>query len=195
MCASRPSSCEQVVGEHRALLELLEVDARRRVEVDAELVGHLEVGQPVRPHVEPEAALVHAPEQVAEVGGHQGVAGGAVGRGDDGGGEPVGRRLRHPLLEERLAARALRVALEQHRPVAHRLHERTLDGPVVLDEIELRLAALAEEDLVGMGDRHRSPPASTTISSAIASVCLTRLAGRDGPPAGQTVRWPLAGPC
>ena len=58
------------------------------------------------------------PQQVGEVGGDERVAGGAVRRRHDGGGEPVGRRLRHPLLEERLAAGALRVALEQHRPVA-----------------------------------------------------------------------------
>ena len=180
---------EQVVGEHRALLELLEVDARRRVEVDAQLVGHLEVGEPVRPHVEPEAPLVHAPQQVAEVGGHQGVARGAVGRGDDGGREPVGRRLGHPLLEERLAARALRVALEEHRAVAHRLHERALDGPVVLDEVELRLAALAEEDLVGMGDRHRVPPGlDHDLVGHGLSVPGRLVPGRAGrPPAGQTV--------
>ena len=45
MYASRPSSSSRSCASTRALLELLEVDAGRRVEVDAQLVGVLGVGQ------------------------------------------------------------------------------------------------------------------------------------------------------
>ena len=54
-----------------SLLHHRERDAGARIEVDAELVGMLGVGCLRRPDVEPEAAQVHRPEHVREVGGDQ----------------------------------------------------------------------------------------------------------------------------
>ena len=58
-------------------------------------------------------------------------------------------------------------ALQQHRPVAHRPHHRVADRHVVVDEIELGVAAGREEDLVGAGDRER-PPGDRDLARAIA---------------------------
>ena len=94
---------EQRLDLAGGLPELVEHDARRGVEVDAQLVGVLEVGGLGRPHVEPEAAQVDRPDHVGDVVDHQRLGLGAVGRGHDRGGQPVGALLGHPLLEERLA--------------------------------------------------------------------------------------------
>ena len=45
----------------------------------------------------------------------------------------------------------------QHRAAAHRAHERLGDRGVVADEVELRLAALGEQDLAGARDPHLAP--------------------------------------
>ena len=78
-------------------------------------------------------------------------------RGDDRGLQPVRRRVGDALLEERLAAGPVRVALEQHRPALHRRHDRLLHPQVVVRQVELGLPALREEHLVGAGDRHLVP--------------------------------------
>ena len=49
----------------------VEPHSRLRVEIDAQLVGVLGIVGAVRPHVEAEAAEVHRPHDVREVGGHQ----------------------------------------------------------------------------------------------------------------------------
>ncbi len=109
------------------------------------------------PHVEAEAAEVHRPRDVREVGDHERARRRAVRRADDLGREPVGRVVGHALLEERLALGAVRVALHEHRPAAHRAHHRLRHREVVVDEIELGLAALGEEHLARAGDAHRVP--------------------------------------
>ena len=71
--------------------------------------------------------------------------------------QPVGRASGHALLEERRPVGAVREALHQGRSAAHRAHQRLGDAQVVVDEVELGLAALREEDLVGAGDAHLVP--------------------------------------
>ena len=58
--------------------------------------------------------------------------------------------LRHPLLEERRAARALGEPLQQHRAAAHGAHERLGDAQVVLGQVGLGLAPLGEVDLLAL---------------------------------------------
>src|SRR5262249_43562143 len=71
--------------------------------------------------------------------------------------EPVRRRVWNTLLEERAPLGAVREALHQRRPPARSAHERLGDGEVVAHEVELRLAALGEEDLVRARDRDALP--------------------------------------
>ena len=47
----------------------------------------------------------------------------------------------------------VREPLHEGRPSAHRPHQRLGETEVVVDEIELRLAVLGKEDLVGVRDR------------------------------------------
>ena len=111
----------------------------------------------LRPDVEAEAGEVDRPRDVRDVGGDQRARRRAVDGLHGRGLEPLGRARRHALLEERRPARALREALHQHRPPAHRAHERLGDRRVVADEVELRLAALGEQDLAGARDPHLAP--------------------------------------
>ena len=134
-----------------------EARARLGVEVEAQLVGVLGVVGAVRPDVEAQAGEVHRPRDVRDVGGHERPRRRAVDRLHGRRLQPVRRVLRHALLEERRAARALREALHEHRPAAHRAHQRLGDRRVVADEVELRLAALGEQDLVRARDPHLAP--------------------------------------
>ena len=144
---------EQRLHLARAFSDHLEVDPRCRVEVDAQLVGVVEVGGLRRPHVEAEAAQVHRPHDMGDVGDHERLRCRPV-RGRHGrGGQPLGRALGHTLLEERLAAGAVGEPLQQHGTTAHRGHDGRLDGQVVLDQVELRVAAFLEEHLAGTRQR------------------------------------------
>ena len=81
-----------------------------------QLVGVLGIGGEVRPHVEAEAAEVHRPDDVREVGGDERPRRRAVRRADDRRLEPLGRVFGNALLEERRAAGAVREPLQEHRP-------------------------------------------------------------------------------
>ena len=113
-CRGCPSSSEGTSRQARrssartsraASWTIENVTPGRRVEVDAQLVGVVWVGRQRRPDVEAEAGQVHGPQDVGQVGRNQRPRGGAVGSAHDGGLEPVGAGLGHPLLKERRAAR------------------------------------------------------------------------------------------
>ena len=67
--------------------------------------------------------------------------------------DPLRRVVRRPLLEERLARRAVDEPLERHRPAAGAAQGTVRDGEVVRDEVHLRVAGLGEVDLVRVRDR------------------------------------------
>ena len=146
-------------GPHLAgrLPDLVEDDAGLGVEVDAQLVGVIGVRGPAGPDVEAQAPGVGGPHHMGDVGGHHGVGGGAVGGAHHLGAQPVGGALGHPLLEKRRPLGPVGVALQQGGAVAHGPHEGLGHGQVVADQIELGLAPLGEEHLVGVGDPHLAP--------------------------------------
>src|SRR5581483_7347813 len=74
--------------------------------------------------------------------------------GDTRGLDPLGSLLRHALLVDRLALGAVRMPLQLCRPLVQRTDDPVADGDVVLDEVELRLAARAEEDLLRVRHAH-----------------------------------------
>ena len=88
------------------------------------------------------------PGDLRELGDAELVGGAAGGEGDGRGLDPVGPVLRHALLVDRLALGAVRVPLQLRRALVEHPHDALADREVVLDEVELRLAARAEEDLV-----------------------------------------------
>ena len=108
---------------------VVEVGARLRVEVEAQLVGMVDVVVAHRPRVEGDRAHLRRPADDGDLGRADLVGVAAGGELDPRGLEVVGRALRHALLEERVAAallagrehdarvHALRPALERRRPV------------------------------------------------------------------------------
>ena len=127
-----------------------EVGARLRVEVDAQLVGMVDVGVAHRPRVERDRPHLRRPADDRHLGRADLVGVAAGGELDPRGLDVVGRALRHALLEEGVAAallagrqhdprvHALGPALERRRPVRERAHDAVLDREVVVDDVELR---------------------------------------------------------
>ena len=110
----------------------------------------IDVRAPRRPRVEVDRAQVRGPGHVRDLG-HAELVGVAAGReGDARDLDPVGPLLGHALLVDRLALRAAGMALQLRGPLVERAHDPLADGDVVLDVVELRLAALGEVDLVGV---------------------------------------------
>ena len=70
--------------------------------------------------------------------------------------DPVGPRLGRALLVEELAADAVGIAHEHIRPPAAAAQRAVGDAEVVVDEIELRVAALGEQHLARVRDRDRA---------------------------------------
>ena len=89
--AAQAELVEHVAAEQGDGAHLVEADAGRGVEVDAQLVGVGGVGGEVGPQVQAEAADVHRPHDVGDVGHDERVGGGAVGGGDGGRLQPVRR--------------------------------------------------------------------------------------------------------
>jgi hypothetical protein len=141
-------------GRHAGLGE---ARARLRVEVQAQLVGVVGVVGAVRPDVEAQTGEVDRPGDVRDVGRHERSRGRAVDGLDRRRLQPLRRVVGHALLEERRAAGTLGEALHEHRPAAHRAHERFGHRGVVAHDVELRLAALGEQHLARSGDPHLAP--------------------------------------
>ena len=66
-----PSSSSSARTQVRDRARVVEVGAGRGVEIDAQLVGVIGIVGVRRPHVEAEAAEVHRPRDVREVGDHE----------------------------------------------------------------------------------------------------------------------------
>ena len=124
------------------------------VKVDTQFIGVLCIGGKVRPRMKPEATHVHRPRNVRKIRRHHRVRRGSVGRRHDCLLQPLGRMIGNALLIKRLSRSTIGKPLQQHRPPAHRAHQRLGHGEVVVDEVEFGLAAFREEHLVRTGDTH-----------------------------------------
>src|ERR671933_2975068 len=103
---------EHLPDDARDLLRVSEGGARLRVDVDAELVGVLDVAAPRRPRVEVERREVRRPRDLRELGDAELVCVPARREADPRGLDPVGPLLRHALLVDRLPLGAVRMPLE-----------------------------------------------------------------------------------
>ena len=134
-----------------------------RVEVDAPLVGPLDVGPPGVPRVELDRRHLHRPDHLGQLGDAQLVGVQAVAREVDAHGlQPRRGAVRHPLLVDLLAADAGREAVQHARPLAQGVDDARPDGEVVLDEVELGGPGRREVHAVGVRDAHR-PPADVEL--------------------------------
>jgi hypothetical protein len=149
-----------VVLEHLARDEgdvddLAPVDARHRVEVDAQLIGVCEIVGAHRMRIEIDASEVDGPHQAGGIVEHgllRRRAGCVLELRDI---DVVGAVLLGcPLLEDRLLGDALDEAFEDHRALGDASQRAGRDGQVVLDQVELGDADIGEDDLVRMGDQH-----------------------------------------
>ena len=104
----------------------------------------VEVLGPDGMRVEVDAAEVDDPGEPGRIVDHDLVGRPAGREGQRGGPDPVGRVLRCPLLEERLARGAVDEPLQGHRPAAGPAQRAVRDGKVVVDQVELGVAGLRE---------------------------------------------------
>ena len=89
------------------------------------------------------------------------------------------------------------VALHQQGAPADRLHQRLLDRDVIAGEVELRLAALKEEPLLGAGDGDRRAPATSSSTASLLGIAAREPGGFLSPEfgAGRVVGlWPEPAP-
>ena len=152
--ADQPDRLERLARDQRHLADLRPLHARDRVQVDAQLVGMVEVLGADRVRVEVDAAEVVDPGQAGRVVDDDLVGGPPRREGQGRRPDELGDVLGCPLLEERLAGRAIDEALERHRPPAGAAQRPIRDRDVVLDEVELGVARLREVDLARVRDRH-----------------------------------------
>ena len=125
------------------------------IEIDAELVGVVQVGRADRVRMQLEAAEVGDPGEARGVVDDEllGLATGGEVQGRRA--QPLGPRRRRALLIEGLARRSVDEALQHDGPVADAAERAVGDGQVVVDQIALGDAG--EVRLVRIGDAHLPP--------------------------------------
>ena len=129
----------------------LPTDAGNGIEIDAQLVGVVEVARACRVRVEVDAAEVDDPRELRGVGDDDLVGGAAGGKAQGDGLHPVGPLLGRALLEEGRARSSIDEALEGHRAIRDASNGPVGDGHVVANEIDLGVALFGEEDLARVG--------------------------------------------
>ncbi len=139
---------QHLVHDGSDLLRLGEAGAGLRVDVDAQLVRLLRVEPPRRPRAELERGEVRRPRDVRDLGDAQLVRVPAGRERHARGLDPVRPLLGHALLPDHLAADALRLAFQLAGTLVQCAHDPVADGDEVVHEVELRLAAGREVDLV-----------------------------------------------
>ena len=151
----RPELVEHLVGDVGHPLHPVPRAVRARVEVDPPLVGLLDVGPAAVPRVELDGRHLHGPDDVGQLGDAQLVGRAVVARERHPHRlQPRRRPVRHPLLVHLLAGHALGEPVHHARPLAQRVDDPVAHRQVVVDQVELGLAAGREVHPVGVGDPH-----------------------------------------
>ena len=145
---------EHLACDERDVEDLSPADPGHRVQVDAQLVGMVEVVGAHRMRVEVHAAQVHRPDQPGGVVQHRLLGRGARRVLELGNGDEVGPVRRRTLLENRLLPDALDEPLEDHRSIPHAAQRPVGHRRVVLHQVQLGQPDLVEDHLVGVGDGH-----------------------------------------
>ena len=127
---------EADLGHHLAQREggldgVREVAARLRVEVDAQLVGVVDVGGADRPRVERDGVHLHRPHRARDLVEDELEVAAARRVGAHHRAGEVGHALGRVLAEELLALDPLREPLQGHGPVPERLQQRITHGQQV----------------------------------------------------------------
>ncbi len=125
-----------------------------RIEIDAHLVGVVEVVPGHRPGMHLEAAEIHGPHHVREIRRAHELAGACRRKAHRHRLEPLGPGLGHALLVKALAAGTVGKTVEGDGPPADGAHHPFADGEEILDQLQLGLAARREVHLVGVRHAH-----------------------------------------
>ena len=146
------------IGERRAdhsgdLANLFPLDAGHGIEIDAQLVGMIQIAGTDRMRMELEAGEVGHPHERGGVARYDFFGGPARWETERDHLYPVGPRFRRALLIEKLTAGAVRIADEDVRTPARALERARRNREVIAREIELGMAALREQYLGGIRDR------------------------------------------
>ena len=107
--------------------------------------------------IEVDASQVDDPGQLRGVVHHDLLGGPARWKGELDGLDPLGTRRRRAFLEEGLPLGPIDEPLESHGATRDPTQRSFSDCHVIANQIELGVAALREENLVGIADRDRPP--------------------------------------
>ena len=149
---------EADLGEHgahdlRDRTHLRPPDARHRVEVDAQLVGMVEVIGAHRVRMQLQAREVGHPCQRGGIARHHLLGGASRRKLQRHYVDPRRPRCRRPLLVEELLADSVGVALEDVGPMARAAQRALGNSQVITGQVELGVPGLREQDLGRVGDR------------------------------------------
>ena len=151
---TRPKSASVACDDERDPAHVVPRHSRNRIEIDAQLVGMVEVLGAHRMRMQLEAGEIRHPRQRRRVARHDFFSRAAGRKAQRHDLDPRRPRLRCALLKEEVAVGAVGVADEHVGPSAGAAQRAVGDGEVVVDEIELGDAGLGEQDLARIRDRH-----------------------------------------
>src|SRR5690606_4735600 len=184
--APKPELVERLPDDASDLPYLRPPDARRRIEIDAQLVRMLEVLGTHGMRMKLEAREIREPDERSRIARHDlfGRSPGREAKLDDV--DPVGTLLRGTLLIEECALDAVRIAYEHARASPCGVQRAVGDGQVVAHDVELRMPGRGKQllarvrhghlaacryDQLRLGrSRHRGAPSDDVSPSASSRV-------------------------
>src|SRR5213078_1577016 len=153
--ADQPEILEHVARYHRHVANLRPRHTGDRVQVDPQLVRVIQVAGTDRVGIEVYTSQVDDPGQLRGIAYHDLLGGPARWKGELDRLDPFGARRRRAFLEEGLPLGPVDEPLESHGATRDPTQRSFGDRHVIANQIELGVAALREEDLVGIADRDR----------------------------------------
>ena len=163
---SRPASPRTTCATSRTCAH---VHARHRIEIDAQLVGMIEIVGAHRMRVQLEAGEVRHPGERRGVARHDLFRAAARGKAQRHDLDPRRPRCRRALLIEELAVDAVGIAHEHVGPAAGAAQRAVGHREVVAREVELRVARLRKQHLARIRDRDLAAVDQDDLGGAPAS--------------------------
>ena len=142
------------MNDLRHVLDLSPFDAGNRIEIDAQLVGVIEILGADRMRMQLDAREVRHPGERGRIARHHFFRGAARRKFQRHHFDPLRPRFRRALLIEKFLADAVGVAHQHVRAAAGAAQRAFGHREVVANQVELGVARFWEQHLVRIGDRH-----------------------------------------
>ena len=165
----QPELVQHLAHDERDLADERPLPVGRRVEIDQQVVGLLDLGHARVPGVQLDAAEVGDPGEAGRVVEHREDGRVPARELHEDLVDVVRMVLRHALLVEELACDAVGEPLHVERPTPDVGESERRDVDVVRDEVELRQPALREEHLLRAG--HRNVASADPHRASIVNRC------------------------